>query len=55
MHRIRKDDQVRVTAGKDAGKSGRVVKVFLDRDKAFVEGRNYVKKHERIERQRQSA
>lgn len=52
MHRIRKDDQVRVTAGKDAGKSGRVVKVFLDRDKALVEGRNYVKKHERIERQR---
>ncbi len=52
MHRIRKDDQVRVTAGKDAGKSGRVVKLFLERDKALVEGRNYVKKHERIEQQR---
>jgi large subunit ribosomal protein L24 len=52
MHRIRKDDQVKVIAGKDAGKTGRVVKVFLDRDKALVEGVNYVKKHERVQSQR---
>jgi len=52
MHRIRKDDQVQVTAGKDAGKTGRVVKVFLDRERVLVEGVNYVKKHERLQTQR---
>jgi len=55
MRRIRKDDQVRVIAGKDAGKSGRVIKVFTDRDRVLVEGRNYVKKHERIQAQRGGA
>ena len=52
MHRIRKDDQVQVTAGKDAGKTGRVVKVFLERERVLVEGVNYVKKHERLQSQR---
>ena len=49
MERIRKDDQVKVIAGKDAGKSGRVVKIFTDRDRVLVEGVNYVTKHERIQ------
>jgi large subunit ribosomal protein L24 len=49
MRRIRKDDQVEIIAGKDAGKSGRVVKIFTDRDRVLVEGVNYVKKHERIQ------
>jgi large subunit ribosomal protein L24 len=48
MRRIRKDDQVEVIAGKDAGKTGRVVKVFPERSRVLVEGVNYVKKHERI-------
>jgi large subunit ribosomal protein L24 len=52
MRRIRKDDQVKVIAGKDAGKTGRVVKVFIEREKALVEGVNYVKKHQRIQTQR---
>ena len=55
MRRIRKDDQVRVIAGKDAGRSGRVVKLFTERDKVLVEGVNYVKKHERIQSQRGGA
>ena len=38
MRRIRKDDQVEVIAGKDAGKTGRVVKLFTDRDRVLVEG-----------------
>jgi large subunit ribosomal protein L24 len=49
MRRIRKDDQVQVIAGKDAGRSGRVIKVFTDRDRVLVEGVNYVKKHQRIQ------
>ena len=55
MRRIRKDDQVRVVAGKDAGRTGRVVKLFTHRDKALVEGVNYVKKHERIQSRRGGA
>jgi large subunit ribosomal protein L24 len=49
MRRIRKDDQVAVIAGKDAGRTGRVVKVFTDRDRVLVEGVNYVKKHQRVQ------
>lgn len=48
MQRIRKDDRVQVTAGKDRGKEGRVVKVFTDRERVLVEGVNYVKKHQRL-------
>ena len=55
MRRIRKDDQVMVVAGKDAGRAGRVVKLFTNRDKALVEGVNYVKKHERIQSRRGGA
>lgn len=49
MRRIRKDDRVAVTTGKDRGKEGRVVKVFTDRDRVLVEGVNYVKKHQRLQ------
>jgi large subunit ribosomal protein L24 len=55
MRRIRKDDQVQVIAGKDAGRTGRVVKLFEDRDRVLVEGVNYVKKHQRIQSQRGGA
>jgi large subunit ribosomal protein L24 len=55
MRRIRKDDQVAVVAGKDAGRTGRVVKLFTDRDRVLVEGVNYVKKHERIQQTRRGA
>jgi large subunit ribosomal protein L24 len=55
MRRIRKDDQVKVIAGKDAGRTGRVVKLFEDRDRVLVEGVNYVKKHQRIQSQRGGA
>lgn len=45
MQRIKKDDLVRVVAGKDRGKEGRVLKVLVDREKVVVEGRNMVTKH----------
>ena len=45
MQRIKKDDLVRITSGKDRGKEGRVLKVLVDRDKVVVEGRNMVTKH----------
>ena len=55
MRRIRKDDQVAVISGKDAGKTGRVVKLFTDRDRVLIEGVNYVKKHQRIQQNRRGA
>jgi len=45
--RVKTDDTVLVTSGKDKGKSGRVVRVDSKRRKVFVEGLNMVKRHQR--------
>ena len=43
--RIRKDDTVIVIAGKDKGRSGRVLKVIPSEDRVVVEGVNLAKRH----------
>ncbi len=43
--RIKKDDTVIVIAGKDKGRSGRVLKVIPDEDRVVVEGVNMAKRH----------
>ena len=43
--RIRKNDTVLVTKGKDRGKQGVVQRTFKDQDKVVVEGINIVKRH----------
>ena len=45
--KIKKGDTVQVTTGNDAGKAGRVIKVYLNKDRVVVEGVNIVKKHAR--------
>ena len=45
--RIRKDDHVVVTRGKDRGKTGRVLRTEPKRRRLFVEGLNMVKRHQR--------
>ena len=45
--KIKKGDSVQIITGNDAGKTGRVIKVFLDKDRVVVEGVNMVKKHAR--------
>ena len=45
--KIKKGDSVQIITGNDAGKTGRVIKVFLDKDRVIVEGVNMVKKHAR--------
>jgi len=45
--RVRKDDEVMVIGGKDAGKKGRVVRTDPKRRWVFVEGLNMVKRHEK--------
>ncbi|MGH2715203.1 MAG: 50S ribosomal protein L24 [Thermoleophilaceae bacterium] len=46
-HKIRRDDTVRVIAGKDKGRTGRVLRVNPKKDKVYVEGANIVKRHTR--------
>ena len=43
--RIRKNDTVIVLAGKDKGRTGRVLKVMPADDRVVVEGVNMVKRH----------
>ena len=45
--KIKKGDSVQIISGADSGKTGRVIKVFLDKDRLVVEGANMVKKHTR--------
>jgi large subunit ribosomal protein L24 len=45
--KIRRDDSVIVIAGKDRGKTGRVLRVDPRRHRVYVEGLNLVKRHER--------
>lgn len=49
--RIRKGDKVRVLAGRDRGKTGKVIHVYPKKDRALVEGVNMVKKHARKSQQ----
>jgi large subunit ribosomal protein L24 len=42
---VRKNDQVKVIAGKDRGKLGKVLRIHIDKGKAIVEGINFKKKH----------
>ena len=43
--RIRQDDNVRIIAGKDKGKTGRVLRTDPKKHKVFVEGANIIKRH----------
>ncbi len=47
MRRIRKGDMVVITAGKDKGKKGRVLRVVLEKNAVVVEQANIIKKHQR--------
>ena len=45
--KIKSGDNVIVTAGDHKGSEGKVMVVFLEKNKAIVEGVNMVKKHEK--------
>ena len=51
MNRIRKGDQVIVTAGRDKGQQGTVIRVLAD-DSIVIENVNMVKKHQKPNPQR---
>ncbi len=48
---IKKGDKVKILAGKDNGKTGKVLQVFSTRRKASIEGLNLLIKHMRPRRQ----
>lgn len=50
---IRREDVVRVIAGRDKGKTGRVLSVDREKGKALVEGINLIKRHTRPNPQKQ--
>ncbi len=45
--KIKVNDQVKILAGKDKGKTGKVLKTLRKEDKVIVEGINMVKKHQK--------
>jgi large subunit ribosomal protein L24 len=51
--KIKKGDKVIVIAGKDKGKTGKVVRAIPRIDKVIVEGVNVVKRHQRPTSQNQ--
>ncbi len=53
MLKIKKNDIVQATKGKDRGKKGKVLEILPDGLRALVEGINLVKKHKRKTQQDQ--
>lgn len=51
--RIKKGDSVLVIAGDDRGKIAKVLRVFPDKNRAIVEGVNFIKRHTRQTRKAQ--
>ena len=47
MPRLVKGDMALVVTGNDAGKTGKVLKVFPDKDRVVIEGVNFIKRHTR--------
>ncbi len=46
-YHIRKNDTVMVIAGKEQGKTGKVLKILPKKDRAVVEKVNFIKRHTR--------
>ena len=49
--RLKKGDTVMVIAGKEKGKTGKILKVINKKDRVVVEKLNFVKKHQRPDAQ----
>jgi len=51
--KVRKGDNVMVIAGKDRGKTGKILRAFPNREQVIIEGVNIKKKHQRPNRRNQ--
>jgi len=45
--KVRKDDDVVVLSGREKGKRGKILRMFLENNRALVQGVNMVKRHTR--------
>lgn len=52
--KVKTGDTVRIMAGKDKGKQGKVIQVFPEQDKVIVEGLNMAVRHLRTRRRDQA-
>ncbi len=53
--KLRKNDEVKVTRGKDAGKTGKIIRVLGKEGKVVVEGVNQYKRHTKARTQGQKS
>jgi len=51
MLKLKKGDTIRVVKGKDKGKTGKILAIYLSVGRALIEGINLAKKHKRQTRQ----
>ena len=49
--KIHKDDKVKIIAGKDKGKTGKVLRTFPSEKKVIVEGMNIQKRHQKTKKE----
>jgi len=49
---LKKGKQVQVICGKDKGKKGEIIEIFLKENKAKVKGINIIKKHEKTTKEK---
>ena len=47
LSRLKKGDMVKVLAGKDKGKTGKILKAIPEKDRIVVEKINFIKRHKR--------
>ncbi len=52
--KIKTGDKVKILAGKDKGKTGKVLQVFVKENRVVVEGLNLLLKHQRARKQGES-
>lgn len=55
MRKIKREDQVLVTTGKDRGKQGQVREVYPRKESVIVSGLNMVKRHQKQQSERNPA
>lgn len=49
--RIKKGDTIKIIAGKDKGKSGKIIKLDVEKMTVVIEGLNLFKKHQKPKKQ----
>jgi len=49
---IKKGNQVKILCGKDKGKTGEVIEILRDQNKAKIKGINIIKKHEKTTKEK---